>query len=161
MRQRLWSGLVLAMWLGCAGRPSTPVQSEVPAAEAPAPANVPVTRPVLVTQTPAPKDPIGIQEAGVRGDVLEVQVRHPGGCKAHTYELQWNGSIQKSESGEAQAELVLRHDANGDNCEALFDFALSFDLTPFKQRWKELSGSEHGAVLLRLANSEATARYTF
>jgi hypothetical protein len=115
---------------------------------------------VRVTPSPAAKDAIDIQGAEVEGDTLRVRAAHGGGCRQHTYELQWNGAFEKSEAGVAKAELVL-HDAHGDACEAFLSVQPTFDLTPLKQRWREQQRGEHGVVELRLAGSQATARYAF
>jgi hypothetical protein len=114
-----------------------------------------------VTASPSPKDDIAIRSIEVQGNTLVARVMHSGGCKPHSYELLWNGSFQNSATGEAQAELVLAHDANGDACEALLNRTASFDLTPLQQRWREQNKGEHGTVELRIAGSQATARYMF
>jgi hypothetical protein len=114
-----------------------------------------------VTASPAPKDDIILKGVELQGDTLVARVMHSGGCKQHAYELLWNGGFQKSAAGEAQVELVLAHDANGDSCEALLNRTASFDLGPLKQRWREQNKSEHGAVELRFTGSQVTSRYTF
>jgi hypothetical protein len=172
-----WSGLVLCALLGCAGpksstvgeEPLTSVESpaETPAeapAEAPpeeAPAAAPETKPLQVTASPAPKDDIIIRGAELQGDTLVMRVMHSGGCAKHSYDLLWNGTFQKPAAGDAQAELVLAHDANGDRCEALMNRTASFDLGPLKQRWIEQNKGEHGTVELRFTGSQLTARYAF
>ncbi|MCY1074763.1 hypothetical protein [Archangium lansingense] len=178
MRKPVWSGLVLCALLGCSGpksstggeapQPSPSAESptaapvEAPPAEPRAPADAAATpKPLQVTASPASKDDIIIKGVELQGDTLVVRVMHGGGCKEHTYELLWNGSFQKSAAGEAQAELVLAHDANGDSCEALLNRTASFELGPLKQRWREQNKSEHGAVELRFAGSQVTGRYTF
>jgi hypothetical protein len=154
MRKPVWGGLVLCALLGCSGPKSSA------GAEAPPPAATAST-PLQVTASPAPKDDVILKGVELQGDTLVASVMHSGGCKEHAYELLWNGSFQKSAAGEAQAELVLAHDANGDTCEALLTRTASFDLGPLKQRWREQNKGEHGAVELRFAGSQATGRYTF
>ncbi len=174
MRKPIWSGLVLSALLGCAGpstttggdSPRPPPPAENPAetpGEAPAEpsAAAPESKPLRVTASPSPKDDIAIRSIEVQGNTLVARVMHSGGCKPHSYELLWNGSFQNSATGEAQAELVLAHDANGDACEALLNRTASFDLTPLQQRWREQNKGEHGTVELRIAGSQATARYMF
>ncbi|HYO70382.1 MAG TPA: hypothetical protein VEU33_30315 [Archangium sp.] len=176
MRKPVWSGLVLCALLGCTGPksstggeepqppPATTTESpaEVPPPAEPAPAAPDsAPRPLQVTASPAPKDDIVLKGVELQGDTLVVRVMHSGGCKPHTYELLWNGGFQKSAAGDARAELVLAHDANGDSCEALLNRTASFDLGPLKQRWREQNKAEHGAVELRFTGSQTTSRYTF
>ncbi|HZI07864.1 MAG TPA: hypothetical protein VEZ71_27850 [Archangium sp.] len=179
MRKPVWSGLVLCALLGCAGPKSSTggeePQPPPPSAESPtdAPAEAPpgepqspaatasTPKPLQVTASPAPKDDLILKSVELQGNTLVARVMHSGGCKQHTYELLWNGTFQKSAAGEAQAELVLAHDANGDSCEALLNRTASFDLGPLAQRWREQNKGEHGAVELRFAGSQVTGRYTF
>ncbi|HEX5746583.1 MAG TPA: hypothetical protein VFZ09_10080 [Archangium sp.] len=179
MRKPVWSGLVLCALLGCAGPKSLmggeEPQPPPPATESPAEAPVEAppgepkapaapdsaSQPLQVTASPAPKDDIILKSVELQGDTLVARVMHSGGCKPHTYELLWNGGFQKSAAGDAQAELVLAHTANGDSCEALLNRTASFDLAPLKQRWREQNKGEHGAVELRFSGSQVTGRYTF
>ena len=176
MRKPVWSGLVLCALLGCAGPKSstgageepqpppatTENPAEVPPPAEPAPAaTASPPKPLQVTASPAPKDDLVLKGVELQGDTLVVRVMHSGGCKPHTYELLWNGGFQKSAAGEAQVELVLAHDANGDTCEALLTRTASFELGPLKQRWREQNKGEHGTVELRFAGSQVTGRYTF
>ncbi|HYO53202.1 hypothetical protein [Archangium sp.] len=178
MRKPIWSGLVLCALLGCAGpKSSTGGDDSHPSTSAESPADTPVGAPpgeqqapaatdstpkaLRVTASPTSKDDVAIKSVEVQGDTLVARVMHSGGCKEHTYDLLWNGTFQKSAAGEARAELVLAHDANGDACEALLNRTASFDLGPLKQRWREQHQGEHGAVELRFAGAQATVRYAF
>jgi hypothetical protein len=62
--------------------------------------------------------------------------------------------------GTPVANLVLVHDGNGDNCEALVMATPRFDLTPIAQRFRETSGKTTGAVDLAL-QGQPTVRYAF
>ncbi len=184
MRKPVWSGLVLCALLGCTGPKSStgageepqppppsagspteaPVEApaEAPPGEPPSPAATASTpQPLQVTASPAPKDDLILKGVELQGNTLVARVMHSGGCKPHTYELLWNGTFQKSAAGEAQVELVLAHDANGDSCEALLNRTASFDLGPLARRWREQNKGEHGAVELRFAGSQITGRYSF
>ncbi len=166
MRKPVWSGLVLSALLGCAG-PSTSTGGDntrsSPPAESPAEPSVaaPASTPLRVTESPALKDGLDIESVELQGNTLVARVTHSGGCREHSYELLWNGTFQGSATGEAQAELVLAHDAHGDMCKALLTRTASFDLTPLQQRWREQNRGEHGTVELRFAGSQATVRYAF
>ncbi|MFY0525565.1 hypothetical protein ACN28I_21290 [Archangium gephyra] len=169
MRKPVWSGLVLCALLGCTGPKSSTGAGEEPQpppsagspTEAPVEAPAEAPQPLQVTAAPAPKDDLILKGVELQGDTLVARVMHSGGCKPHTYELLWNGTFQQSAAGEAQAELVLAHDANGDSCEALLNRTASFDLGPLARRWREQNKGEHGAVELRFAGSQVTGRYSF
>lgn len=161
MRKPVWSGLVLCALLGCSGPKSSGEAPQPPASAGSPTSALSTSKPLQVTASPALKDDIILKGVELQGDTLVVRVMHGGGCKPHTYELLWNGGFQKSAAGEAQVELVLAHDANGDTCEALLNRTASFDLGPLEQRWREQNKGEHGAVELRFAGSQVTGRYTF
>jgi hypothetical protein len=82
------------------------------------------------------RDPVFIHEAFVDGDCLHIKLSYSGGCREHSIDLarmnQWyatgNSNIPTFE---------IRHDANGDLCEALFTKELRFDLTPLKLEGKK------------------------
>lgn len=92
------------------------------------------------------RDPLYIQEAFIDGDCLQLKVSYSGGCREHTIDLarmnEWyaNGSIPTFE---------IRHDANGDLCEAMFTKQLRFDLTPLK-----LEGEHEFVLTAKLPNGE-------
>lgn len=73
------------------------------------------------------RDPITIHEAFVDGDCLQLKISYGGGCKEHTVDLaymhQWNPGSNDIPTFE------IRHDANGDLCEALITKEFRFDLT--------------------------------
>jgi hypothetical protein len=75
-------------------------------------------------------DPIYLQEAFVDGNCLQIKVSYSGGCKEHTIDLVL---IQPSATNNpAIPTFEIRHNANGDMCEANFTKELRFDLTPLK-----------------------------
>jgi hypothetical protein len=170
MRKLIWTGVVLCGLLsGCA---STPEKTEEPAPAKPgfepgeSPRNTtseegkaPIQQ-LVVGQTPAPKDAFNVQGFRAFRDVLDVSVTHGGGCKVHTYTLAWDGTFQQGMDGTPVANLVLVHDGNGDNCEALVMATPRFDLTPIAQRFRETSGKTTGAVDLAL-QGQPTVRYAF
>lgn len=82
------------------------------------------------------RDPVFIHEAFVDGDCLQIKLSYSGGCKTHTIDLArmhpWTASSSTVPTFE------IRHNANGDMCEAYFTKELRFDLTPLKlERKKE------------------------
>ena len=64
---------------------------------------------------------------GISGDKLIVPVAYSGGCGAHSFQLSWDGKINKSIP--PQVVLELSHDAHGDQCRALIKETLQFDLS--------------------------------
>ncbi|HYO51757.1 hypothetical protein [Archangium sp.] len=78
------------------------------------------------------KDPIGqdwvaIENAGIKGDKLILEVKYGGGCQRHSFQLAWDGSVIKTEP--PQLQLSLTHNGNGDPCKALLAEQLQFDLS--------------------------------
>ncbi|WP_147468412.1 hypothetical protein [Corallococcus interemptor] len=173
MRQLVWSGIVCGMLLGCAGSnaarkeeaqepaptttqqeapptPVTPPEKKAPsspAAEAEG-QEAAIVMPLEITETPAPRDPLGIESQSVKGDVLTLKVRHGGGCKEHRYGLAWDGRFTKTAAGEPRAELTLLHDANNDRCKAMVYKELAFDLSTLKQEWSEKGNGDHATLHL-------------
>ncbi|MHA7629302.1 hypothetical protein [Corallococcus sp. M7] len=172
MRLLVWSGIVCGMLLGCAGSnaarkdeaqepaptaqqeeaPPTPVTPPEKKAESPAAQaenqEAPIVMPLEITETPAPRDPIGIESQSVKGNVLTINVRHGGGCKEHRYGLAWDGRFTKTAAGEPRAELTLIHDANNDRCKAMVYKELAFDLSTLKQEWSEKGHGDHATLHL-------------
>lgn len=80
------------------------------------------------------RDPIFLHEAFVDGDCLYLKLSYSGGCQEHTIELArmhpWTASSTTVPTFE------IRHNANGDLCEAYFTKELRFDLTQLKSEGK-------------------------
>lgn len=81
-----------------------------------------------------PRDPVYLHEAFVDGDCLQIKLSYSGGCREHTIELArmhpWTASSSTIPTFE------IRHDANGDMCEAFFTRELRFDLSPLREEGK-------------------------
>jgi hypothetical protein len=184
MRLLVWSGIVCGMLLGCAGsnaarkdeanEPAPTAEQEAPSPEVTPPekpAPLPPAGeaeqkepaevlPLEITETPAPRDPIAIESATVKGSVLNLHVRHGGGCKEHRYGLAWNGAFTKTAAGAPRAELTVTHDANSDRCKALVYKDLAFDLSTLKQEWSEKGHGDHATLHLDF-NGEAAQSASF
>lgn len=91
-------------------------------------------------------DPYSILNTRILGDMLFVTVQHSGGCKEHEFNLIGPLTIPAGDPTPITAYLL--HDANGDACEALITRELSFDLTPLKERWKNVTGRSSGTIAL-------------
>lgn len=81
------------------------------------------------------RDPVYIHEAFVDGDCLQIKISYSGGCEEHTIDLArmhpWTASSSTVPTFE------IRHNANGDMCEAWFTKELRYDLTQLKQEGKK------------------------
>lgn len=81
------------------------------------------------------RDPIYLHEAFVDGNCLQIKLSYSGGCKEHTINLArmhpWTASSSTVPTFE------IRHNANGDMCEAYFTKELRFDLTLLKLEGKK------------------------
>ncbi len=93
------------------------------------------------------RDPVYLNDAFVDGNCLQINLSYTGGCEEHTIDLAlmhpWiNGSA-------SIPTFEIRHNANGDNCEALFTRELHFDLTPLI-----LEGENEFVLTAKLVNGE-------
>lgn len=183
MRKLISGGLMLCGLLaGCAStqeKPAEPAPAEsAPAESAPyvpefkkgeSPKNTtseegkaPVQQ-IVVTENPQPKDPLNIEGTRILRGVLDVSVAHGGGCRDHTYTLAWNGEFQQGVDGTPVANLVLVHDANGDNCKGIKYATPRFDLSTLRQRYAEKFGKASGTLDVALPQQpgQASLRYEF
>lgn len=94
------------------------------------------------------RDPIAVNKAYVDGDCLYFQVSYSGGCQKHTIDLAFMHPWTASSSTVPTFEI--RHNANGDLCEAYFTKEFRYDLTPLKQM-----GKKEFVLTAKLPNGEA------
>lgn len=93
------------------------------------------------------RDPVYLHEAFVDGDCLYFKVSYSGGCQDHTIDL---ARMHPWVSGSpATPTFEIRHNANGDLCEAYFTKEFRFDLTPLK-----LEGKTEFVLTAKLLNGE-------
>ena len=104
-------------------------------------------------------DPVTIASASIRGDSLQLVVRYGGGCREHAFTLVVAPAWM--ESYPVQASALLAHDAGGDNCKALIEKSLGFDLSPVKARWRAGYGQGAGKISLSLRPSGVSVLYEF
>lgn len=81
------------------------------------------------------RDPVYIHEAFVDGDCLQIKLSYSGGCQEHTIDLARMHPWTASSSTVSTFEI--RHNANGDMCEAFFTRELRYDLTPLRLEGKK------------------------
>ena len=93
-------------------------------------------------------DDFVLNSAAITGDTPAVSVSYSGGCKTHGFTLVIAASF--GESSPVRLPAVLRHDANGDACEAWPTESYSFDLALVRARYREFYGPGAGRVALQL-----------
>lgn len=71
-------------------------------------------------------DPFELGEIVINGDNVEITVSYSGGCQPHSFEIIWDETI--SLSNPPGINILITHDANGDNCEAYITETISFPL---------------------------------
>lgn len=75
-----------------------------------------------------------LNHAAISGGTLSVSVSYAGGCETHALTLVIAASF--IESSPVQLHAVLRHDANGDACEAWLTHSYAFDLAIARTRYR-------------------------
>lgn len=75
-------------------------------------------------------DAFMIENLGIEGSTLIINVSFSGGCKDHVFDLYFNGMYAKSLP--VQATLNLKHTGNGDACRELVSRELKFDISKMK-----------------------------
>jgi len=73
-------------------------------------------------------DPFDIESIERVGDILKVKISYKGGCEEHSFDLVWNDEIMIM-IYPCQINLILTHDAHGDQCETRITEILEIDLT--------------------------------
>ena len=143
--------LVLLTATGCGetrtpGKP-TPVSVGRPDGIAPAPSQA---GRVVVAGAGAMlrNDDYVLNSATITGDTLTVSVSYSGGCRAHVFTLVIAASFVEASPVELPA--VLRHNANGDRCEAFPTESYAFDLALVRTRYQAVLGPGAGSVALQL-----------
>lgn len=78
-----------------------------------------------------PNDPVYIHEVFIDGDCLHLKVSFSGGCRNHAFHL---AKINDDQQENETALLELRHDANGDLCEAALSLELRFNISDLREQ---------------------------
>jgi hypothetical protein len=87
---------------------------------------------VIITDMPPDSiqlDPHDLLAVEIEGNVISIVTAYSGGCREHFFWLYMSPSCFL-ESHPVQANLFLKHFANGDDCDAYITDTASFDLTP-------------------------------
>ena len=97
-------------------------------------------------------DPIQVDSAEVREDVLHVFGTHGGGCEEHEYAaVAWNGWL---ESNPVQVGVFIAHEDHDDPCDALLSPELRFDLDALRRDYAESYGAGPGRFVLRITAAD-------
>lgn len=83
---------------------------------------------LVIFPTKGFNDDIRIKKAEIKGDCLYIQYSHAGGCEKHQYRL----SPEPVFCGTPPVESIplrFMHEANGDQCQALINGEISYDIS--------------------------------
>ena len=143
--------LVLLAPTGCGETrpPAEPTPKSVVRPDTTAPAPSQAGRVVLAgADARLGDDDYVLNSATITGDTLTISVSYSGGCRTHVFTLVIAASFV--ESSPVRLPAVLRHEANGDTCEAWPTESYAFDLALVRARYREVYGLGAGTVALQL-----------
>ena len=143
--------LALLVLAGCGETraPGEPTPVSVGRADGTTPAPSQAGRVVVAgTDATLGNDDYVLNSATITGDTLTVSVSYSGGCRTHVFTLVIAASFV--DSSPVQLPAVLRHDANGDRCEAFPTESYAFDLALVRARYRAAYGRGAGRVALQL-----------
>ena len=144
--------LVLLAPIGCGGTgtPAGPTPVSVNRADGAAPAPSQAGRVVVagVDDATLGDDDYVLNSATITGDTLTVSVSYGGGCETHAFTLVIASSFV--ESSLVRLPAALRHNANGDPCEAWLTESYAFDLALVRERYRAIYGPGAGRVALQI-----------
>ena len=89
-----------------------------------------------------------LNNATITGDTLTTSVSYGGGCETHVFTLVLSASF--IDASPVQLPVFLRHEANGDPCEAWLTQTYTFDLALVRTRYREAYGPGAGRITLKL-----------
>tara|TARA_R110001583_G_scaffold57921_7_gene173085 strand:- start:3030 stop:3551 length:522 start_codon:yes stop_codon:yes gene_type:complete len=67
-----------------------------------------------------------INNAERKGDFIAINLSYSGGCKQHDFEIIWDGIVYTDDP--CHMNLILIHNSNNDNCEALITEVININL---------------------------------
>jgi hypothetical protein len=71
-------------------------------------------------------DPFELGDIVINNNQAEITVSYPGGCTQHSFEIIWDEAVTNMDH--PTINLVIRHDSQGDSCEAYITEVLTFNL---------------------------------
>lgn len=91
-----------------------------------------------------PSDSVDINEFHIQGPILRLDVGYGGGCARHDFAVCFRPILTAPVFDEQ--ELVLVHDAHGDNCDAYIQETRLFDVTPMGGAYMTETGADGGFI---------------
>lgn len=140
--------LVLLVAFGCKSKKNAAKNTEI----------IQKTQPMELKATlgkiPEHSDPLTIESATIKGNILTIEVTYGGGCQEHEFQLIGSEMIAKSMPPIRSMKLI--HNAKEDNCRAIVPQTLKFDIR--KLAYKQEAGSE---IYLNLDEYKERLMYVF
>lgn len=136
---------------GCRGGGGPPVSTtpdDLP------PDQPPPLVPVVFDAPDRQSDRFLLNTAAVAGDILTVEVSYGGGCREHVFTLAADDTFMESDP--VQLRMTLIHDANEDPCQRWVTEERRFDLSPVKNRFREIYDQDSGTIHLNLSPAPAS-----
>ncbi len=93
--------------------------------------------------------PFALNKASVNWDTLTLNISYSGGCEEHEFELYMSPAVFM-ESFPVQANIYLRHNGNGDACEAYITEDISFNISKIAENYRNSYFSRAGTVILNV-----------
>ncbi len=72
-------------------------------------------------------DPFELKNINFSGDSIDITLAYSGGCEQHSFTVLWNGALIGTNPPEF--DLIIKHNSNGDACEAYITETISFALS--------------------------------
>jgi len=110
-----------------------------------------VSHVVIITNRPPnfiQLDPFDLENIEIAGDTITLNIAYSGGCKDHSFSL-YMSPAAFLESYPVQANLYLRHNSNGDACEAFISESAFFNIRPIAELYKTAYG-EYDEIILNV-----------
>jgi hypothetical protein len=104
-------------------------------------------------------DPYSILSAEIKGDYLLVRVQYGGGCREHQFESITNFAFlenidEEGNSFPSTLRMVIKHNGNGDNCRAIIQKEILFDLQNTQDKGQK-------EILIQLTGWDSTLVYRY
>ncbi|HWN71215.1 MAG TPA: hypothetical protein VNM90_26440 [Haliangium sp.] len=114
---------------------------------------------VLTASCPSdlPGDPYQLTSATLDGELLELELQYPGGCRAHRFVACWPENTF-AESFPVQTWLALYHDAGGDTCEALAMDTRYVDISAILTAYQQAYGGS-GPIVMHVRDTDVSVTY--
>ncbi len=84
-------------------------------------------------------DPFELRGISIEGDSITIRLRYWGGCEGHDMQV-FMSPPAFAESNPVQADLYIRHSANGDPCRSLIEKELKFSVLAIGQLYHGMYG---------------------